>query len=88
MFTFVPCSALVVQVFNVIGLKLPFKVPFQVHRNKLSSLCLRSAVANGLERSLNISNPLEMPPEMLVYVSSITVRDFPVSRNSYHSLTP
>ena len=39
----------------------------------------------GLRRSLNISNPLEMPPEMLVYVyvSSITVRDFPVSRNSY-----
>ena len=42
------------------NLGLPFKSGFKSIKNKLSSLHLQYAVANGLERSLNISNPLEM----------------------------
>ena len=38
---------------------LPFKSHFKSIKNKLF-ICLQCAVANGLERSLNISNPLEM----------------------------
>ena len=42
-----------------------FQVPFKSIKNKTLFLRLQYAVANGLKRSLNISNPLEMPFEML-----------------------
>ena len=61
-----------------------FQVPFQVHKNKLSSLHLQYAVATGLERSLNILNPLEMPLEMLCICEFDHCKKFPVSRNSSH----
>ena len=52
-------------------------------------------VADGLGRSLNIQSPVEMPLEMLYTIVVVVVvvefdrcKIFPVSRNSYHSLTP
>ena len=53
----------------------PFKSHFKSIKKLTLFLRLQYAVANGLERSLNISNPLEMPLEMLC-VSSITVKIF------------
>ena len=57
-----------------------FQVPFQVHKNKLSSLHLQYAVANGLERSLDIQILLKCLLKCCVYVSSITVKFL----ESYH----
>ena len=63
----------VVQVSMLLGSKLPFQVPFQVHKKSTLFLHLQYAVviADGLGRSLNISNPLEMPLEMLCEFESL-----------------